>query len=270
MPKTIGFIGGGAMAEALLKGMLAKGSARPEDIIVSDIDSGRVSHLAKMLGVRPARDNAEVLAAAEVVFLAVKPQAAAGMLAGLKGHWGAHHLVVSIMAGVPTPYLEQYLGEARLVRVMPNTPCLVQAGAAGLAAGSRATQADVQEVVALLGAVERAFVLDESLLDAVTGLSGSAPAYVYMFIEALADGGVMAGLPRAVAQTLAAQTVLGAAKMVLETGEHPGSLKDRVASPAGTTIAGIAALEAGAFRSLVMNAVVAGAKRSAELGATFR
>ncbi|MGI6604544.1 MAG: pyrroline-5-carboxylate reductase [Firmicutes bacterium] len=263
----IGFIGGGAMAEALLKGILAQGLAEPGAVYVSDINSDRVTYLAQTLGVKPARDNQAVLAVGDIIFLAVKPQVAVEVLSALRGSFSERHLVVSIMAGVPVSYLEKYLGAARLIRVMPNTPCLVQAGAAGIAAGSRATAEDLEQVKNLLNAVGKAFVVPESLLDAVTGLSGSAPAYVYMFIEALADGGVLAGLPRPVAQTLAAQTVLGAARMVLETGEHPGSLKDKVASPAGTTICGIATLEEGGFRGLVIDAVMAGAERSAELGA---
>jgi pyrroline-5-carboxylate reductase len=265
--ETLGFIGAGAMAEALLKGFIAQGLAGPASCIVSDISAERARHLANILGVRVAGNNREVLAEADIVFLAVKPQSAPGVLEELKSAWEPRHLVVSIMAGVPTSFLEPFLGQARMVRVMPNTPCLVQAGAAGISGGSRADKRDVEVVAELFNAVGKAFILNEGLLDAVTGLSGSAPAYVYMFIEALADGGVLAGLPRPVAQTLAAQTVLGAAKMVLETGEHPGSLKDRVASPAGTTIAGIAALEAGGFRGLVMKAVKAAADRSAELGA---
>lgn len=265
--ETLGFIGAGAMAEALLRGFIAQGLVEPAKCIVNDVNTERARHLANILGVRVAGDNPEVLAAADIIFLAVKPQSAPGVLEELKSCWEARHLVVSIMAGVPTSFLEPFLGQARLVRVMPNTPCLVQAGAAGISGGSRAGERDVRLVAELFNAVGKAFILSEDLLDAVTGLSGSAPAYVYMFIEALADGGVLAGLPRPVAQTLAAQTVLGAAKMVLETGEHPGTLKDRVASPAGTTIAGIAALEAGGFRGLVLKAVKAAADRSAELGA---
>ncbi|NLG86422.1 MAG: pyrroline-5-carboxylate reductase [Firmicutes bacterium] len=262
----LGFIGGGAMAEALLKGIVANHLAQPNEVWVSDIDANRVAYLQKTLGVQAATDNADVLARCEIVFLAVKPQVAPTVLTGIKDQWDKKHLVVSIMAGIPLSFLAEFTGPARLVRVMPNTPCLVQAGAAGIAGGPNADQADIAKVKDLLSAVGKAIVLEEKLLDAVTGLSGSAPAYVYMFIEALADGGVMAGLPRPVAQTLAAQTVFGAAKMVLETGEHPGKLKDKVASPAGTTIAGIAALEEGSFRGVVLKAVVAGAERSAELG----
>jgi pyrroline-5-carboxylate reductase len=262
----LGFIGGGAMAEALLKGIIANGLASSDKVLVSDIDHDRVSYLKQTLGVQVATDNAAVLKNSELVFLAVKPQVAPAVLADLEGQWSKNHLVVSIMAGVTLSVLEQFTGPARLIRVMPNTPCLVQAGAVGIASGPSAKLSDVVRVQELLSAVGKTVVLNESLLDAVTGLSGSAPAYVYMFIEALADGGVMAGLPRSVALTLSAQTVLGAAKMVLETGEHPGSLKDRVASPAGTTIAGISALEHGGFRGLVLQAVQAGAERSAELG----
>ncbi len=262
----LGFIGGGAMAEALLRGILAKGLVQPDKVWVSDIDANRLSYLKESLGVQTTASNTEILEKSRIIFLAVKPQVAPVILSELKGLWEDKHLVVSIMAGVPLSYLNKYTGPARLIRVMPNTPCLVQAGAAAIAMGPNAKESDVDEVKALLSAVAKVVVLDESLLDAVTGLSGSAPAYVYIFIEALADGGVMAGLPRPVAMTLAAQTVFGAAKMVLETGEHPGSLKDRVTSPAGTTIAGVAALEDGGFRGLVIRAVADAAERSAELG----
>ena len=263
----VGFIGGGAMAEALLRGILAKGLTQATQVWVSDIDDSRTSYLKNALEVQTTADNDDVLANCHTVFLSVKPQVAAIVLEGLKDQWTKDHLVVSIMAGVPFSFLKQYTGPARIVRVMPNTPCLVQAGAAGIAGGPNANQTDVDKVKELLSAVGKVVVLDEGSLDAVTGLSGSAPAFVYMFIEALADGGVKAGLPRPVAQLLAAQTVFGAAKMVLETGEHPGSLKDRVTSPAGTTIAGVAVLEKGGFRGLVLEAVATAAYRSKELGA---
>ncbi|NMA54423.1 MAG: pyrroline-5-carboxylate reductase [Firmicutes bacterium] len=262
----VGFIGGGAMAEALLRGMLAQGLAQANQVWVSDIDATRTSYLGEALKVQTTADNNDVLENCQIVFLAVKPQVATIVLEGLKDRWTKDHLIVSIMAGVPFSFLKQYTGPARIVRVMPNTPCLVQAGAAGIAGGPNAGTADVAKVQELLSAVAEVVVLDEDSLDAVTGLSGSAPAFVYMFIEALADGGVKAGLQRPVAQVLAAQTVFGAAKMVLETGEHPGSLKDRVTSPAGTTIAGVAALEKGGFRGLVLEAVATAAQRSAELG----
>ena len=179
---------------------------------------------------------------------------------------GAKHLVVSIAAGVTLKSLAEQLGDRRLVRVMPNTPCLVGASASGYSAGAAASKEDVALVGRLLNAVGKAFALPEHLLDAVTGLSGSGPAFVYTVIEAMTDGGVHVGLPRDVAIALAAQTVLGAARMVLETGQHPMVLKDAVASPGGTTIAGLHALERGGLRAALMNAVEAATKRSQELG----
>jgi pyrroline-5-carboxylate reductase len=180
---------------------------------------------------------------------------------------GTQHLVVSIAAGITLRQLAEGLGsEQRLVRVMPNTPCLLGASASGFSPGEAATAEDAALVQRLLDAVGRAFRLPEHLLDAVTGLSGSGPAFVYVMIEALSDGGVRVGLPRDVATALAAQTVLGAARMVLETGTHPGALKDMVASPGGTTIAGLHALERGGVRGALMDAVEAATLRATELG----
>jgi pyrroline-5-carboxylate reductase len=202
-----------------------------------------------------------------VLLLAVKPQHVGGVLNQLKAGFEDRHLMVSIAAGVPLSTFGQALGSGRrLIRVMPNTPCLVGAGASAFALGGAANADDAGLVEELLSAVGIALEVPENLLDAVTGLSGSGPAYVYQIIEALSDGGVRAGLPRTIATKLAAQTVLGAAKMVLETGEHPGSLKDAVASPGGTTIAGLHALEAGGLRGVLMNAVLAATERSRELG----
>jgi pyrroline-5-carboxylate reductase len=202
-----------------------------------------------------------------VLVLAVKPQTMAAVLAEVRPTVSPRHLVVSIAAGVTLGQLAAGLGpDARLIRVMPNTPCLVGASAAGFAAGPAATADDVALVARLFGAVGKAFAVPEHLLDAVTGLSGSGPAFVYVLIEALADGGVRVGLPRDVALALAAQTVLGSAKMVLETGTHPAALKDAVASPGGTTIAGLHALERAGFRAAAMDAVEAAARRAAELG----
>jgi pyrroline-5-carboxylate reductase len=217
--------------------------------------------------VKAVATNAEVVQACDTLVLAVKPQVMAAVLAEVKPHIAARHVVVSIAAGVTLKTLADGLGDkTRLVRVMPNTPCLVGASAAGFAPGSTATPEDVVLVGRLFGAVGKAFAVPEPLLDAVTGLSGSGPAFVYVMIEALADGGVRVGLPRDVAQALAAQTVLGAAKMVLETGQHPAALKDAVASPGGTTIAGLHALERAGLRAALMDAVEAATRRSLELG----
>ena len=266
-PVAVGFLGAGQMATALAAGWKAAGLLDAGRSRASDPYPAARDRFAAATGVPVAATNAEVAAACDVLVLAVKPQVVPAVLAELRPALGPRHLVVSIAAGITLTALADGLGgDARLVRVMPNTPCLVGASATGYAAGSAATDADVALVGRLFGAVGRAFALPEKLLDAVTGLSGSGPAYVYVLIEALADGGVRVGLPRDVAQALAAQTVFGAAKMVLETGTHPAALKDAVASPGGTTIAGLQALERGGFRGTVMNAVEAAATRSQELG----
>ena len=219
-------------------------------------------------GARATADNREVVAGSDLLVLAVKPQSMAALLAEIRPIVTARHLIVSIAAGITLRQLADGLGpDRRLVRVMPNTPCLVGASAVGLCApATGATPEDVALVDRLLNAVGRAFRLPEHLLDAVTGLSGSGPAFVYVIIEALSDGGVRVGLPRDVATALAAQTVLGSAKMVLETGLHPGVLKDKVTSPGGTTIAGLHALERGGLRAALIDAVEAATRRATELG----
>lgn len=265
-PLAIGFLGAGQMATALARGWAAAGLLDPARSLASDPVPAAREKFATATGVRAVAANAEVAAAADVLVLAVKPQTMAAVLAEVRPVVSSRHLVVSIAAGVTLGQLADGLGrEARVVRVMPNTPCLVGASAAGFAAGSAATAADVALVARLFGAVGKAFAVPEHLLDAVTGLSGSGPAFVYVLIEALADGGVRVGLPRDVALALAAQTVLGSAKMVLETGTHPAALKDAVASPGGTTIAGLHALERAGFRAAAMDAVEAAARRATEL-----
>lgn len=266
--QRIGFIGAGRMATALAQGFVASGLATAEKIVASDVSSVATDEFRRTTGARVAESNSKVVAETDVVFLAVKPQQMAQVLQDLRGKLTAKHLVASIAAGVPLAALNVGLGAGpRLVRVMPNTPCLVGQGASAYCLGPGATQADGQLIGRLLSAVGQAHELDEKLMDAVTGLSGSGPAFVYVMIEALSDGGVQMGLPRDVATALAAQTVRGAAELVLSTGQHPGVLKDAVASPGGTTIAGLAALEAGGVRTALMSAVVAATRRAAELGA---
>lgn len=216
-------------------------------------------------GLAVTSSNTEIWEKCDVVILAVKPHIIEAVLAS--GQAQDRHLIISIAAGITLGQLDKWSGgRGRLVRVMPNTPALVGAGASGFSKGPRATASDMESVSQLFNAVGVASEVPESLLDAVTGLSGSGPAYAYLMIEAMSDGGVAAGLPRDAATQLAAQTLLGAARMVLETGQHPGPLKDMVTSPGGTTIAGVHELEKGGFRGTVMNAVRAAAERARELG----
>ena len=227
----------------------------------------RENPLPKKSARKPSCVNAEVAKFANVLILATKPDQVPAALADISHAFTKSHLLVSIAAGVKLAKLEAALpAGARVIRVMPNTPALVSAGASAFALGKSATAADGELAKKLLFAVGIAFQVKESLLDAVTGLSGSGPAYVYQFIEALSDGGVASGLPRDVATKLAAQTVRGAAKMVLETGQHPGALKDQVTSPGGTTIEGLHELEKGRLRAIVMSAVRAATEKSKKLG----
>ena len=245
MANNIGFIGTGMMASSLIDGIVAKGLRVPGQIHCSDIYPPAVEAAAKK-GYNATSSSADVCAKSDdAVFLAVKPHCVAGACEDIVRAGDSGAVIVSIAAGVTLASLEAALPGRRVVRVMPNTPCLVGEAACGFALGATATDGDRTLVRTLLDAVGASAEVDEALLDAVTGLSGSGPAYVFQFIEALSDGGVRAGLPRAVATALAAQTVKGAAEMVLRTGKHPGELKDAVTSPGGTTIAGVEALEKG-------------------------
>jgi pyrroline-5-carboxylate reductase len=262
----IGFIGGGNMAEAIIKGLISGGTTA-KSILVSEPIETRRQQLASAYGVGTTADNGEVARSCSTVILAIKPQLTAAVCGDLKVDLTARHLLVSIMAGISCGALEGFFNEpVRVVRVMPNTPALVLCGAAAIARGKNATDTDMAEVERIFNQVGSSCRVDEKLMDAVTGLSGSGPAYVLTFIEALADGGVKNGLPRETSLNLALQTVLGTAKLLAETGEHPGSLRDKVTSPGGTTIAGLHALEKGSFRATVMNAVEAATLRSKELG----
>lgn len=267
LEQRIGLIGAGQMATALARGFVSAGLTTAEKLTASDVDEGARSRFTQATGGRTTSDNSEVASRSDIILLAVKPQQLAQAAGGLKAAIGARHLVVSIAAGVRLATLAEWLGPTvRLVRVMPNTPCLVGQGASGYSLGACATAEDGALVGKLLAAIGSAWQVDEKLLDAVTGLAGSGPAFVYVMIEALSDAGVRMGLPRAIATEMAARTVAGSAAMVLGTGEHPAVLKDRVASPAGTTIAGLQALESGGLRAALMAAVEAATKRSIELG----
>ena len=264
---NIGFLGAGKMATALAKGFVRTGIVTAKQIIAGDVSEAACAAFAKETGAKTTPFNPDVVKFAEILVLAVKPDQVGGLLGEIREHFTEKHLLISIAAGVPLAKLEAGLGAgARLIRVMPNTPALVGASASAFAPNKSALPADAELAQRLFSAVGVVFQTKESLLDAVTGLSGSGPAYVYQFIEALSDGGVAAGLPRDIATKLAAQTVLGAAKMVLETGQHPGALKDMVTSPGGTTIEGIHELEKGKLRGTVMSAVRAATEKSRKLG----
>jgi pyrroline-5-carboxylate reductase len=263
----IGFLGAGNMAGALIAGLLGSKVVGSDQIRVADPRSGRLDELRAAHGVEGHATNADVVRWANVVVLSVKPQVLPQVLAECGALIGSAHLVVSVAAGVPIRSVESKIGPgARVVRAMPNTAALARAGATAIAGSASATAADVDVARALFDAVGRTVVLDEAHLDAVTGLSGSGPAYVMLFVEALADGGVKAGLPRDVALLLAAQTVYGSAKLLLESGEHPARLKDMVTSPGGTSIAGLAVLESKAVRGALVSAVEAATARATELG----
>ncbi|MEN0111728.1 MAG: pyrroline-5-carboxylate reductase [Planctomycetota bacterium] len=267
---TIGFLGAGRMAQALAAGFVGRGLVPPAGVTAYDPIEAALDAFSAAVGdgVAHALDPASVAQASDVVFLAVKPAHAAEALAGAADGWrGPDKLLVSVAAGVTIGTLESRLpAGAAVVRVMPNTPALIGKGASCYALGGHATAAHGDTVERLLATVGFASQASETLLDAVTGLSGSGPAFVYTVIEALADGGVRAGLPRALAAELAARTVAGAAEMVIATGEHPAALRDAVASPGGTTIAGLAELERHGVRAALIEAVRAAADRSAELG----
>jgi pyrroline-5-carboxylate reductase len=268
--KTIAFLGAGNMAEALVKGLLRAKVADPAEIVCSDRRADRGPELKERYGVRFTTSNREATERADLVVLSVKPQVMNKLLDEIAPVLDQKKLVISIAAGVPIAAIERKVGHGvRIVRTMPNTPALVGAGATALSPGEHATEADLQQAKALFDAIGKTVIVDEPLLDAVTGLSGSGPAYIFLIIEALSDAGVKVGLARAQAQDLAAQTVLGSAKLLIETGEHPGRLKDQVTSPGGTAIAGLHTLEAGGLRTTLMDAVEAATTRSRELGKKF-
>jgi len=265
-PLLMGFLGAGQMATALARAWRNAGLISDRSIASDPYPAAR-EHFTKTTELTTTTNNAEIVETCDVLVLAVKPQVMPQLLNEIRPMVTPQDLIISIAAGITLKQLADGLGESRrIVRVMPNTPCLVAACAAGISIGPHATSDDAMCVEKLFKAVGVAYSLPEHLLDAVTGLSGSGPAFVYLMIEALSDGGVRMGLPRETATMLAAQTLLGAAKMVIETRQHPGQLKDAVTSPGGTTIAGIHELERGGLRAALMNAVEAATKRATEMG----
>jgi pyrroline-5-carboxylate reductase len=270
LQKSLGFIGVGNMGEALLKGLLKTGAAGKEQIRVSARRPERLEELAKTYGVQGGT-NSEVAKQSEVLLLCVKPQILDRVLREIAADVSPQTLIISVAAGVPIAAIERRLGAQRhrVVRAMPNTPATVGAGATGIALSEHATEDDLATAHTVFDSVGITVLLEESQLDAVTGLSGSGPAYLFLIIEALSDAGVKVGLSRRASLQLASQTVLGSAKLLIESGQHPGLLKDGVTSPGGTAIAGLHTLEAGGLRNVLMNAVEAATRRSRELGEDF-
>ena len=260
----LSIIGGGVMAEAILSRLLAAKILAADKILVSEPQAARRDYLEQQYQVQVTSDNQTAASAAEVLLLAIKPQVFELAVANLTLQ--PHNLVISILAGVPLSKLVQAFPQQPIVRAMPNTPATVGAGMTAITASQNAQAEQIEQAKTIFAAVGEVVEVTESLMDAVTGLSGSGPAFIAMAIEALADGGVASGLPRAIAMQLAVQTVLGTATLVRESGIHPAQLKDRVTSPGGTTIAGVAQLEDAGFRSALIEAVKAATKRSQELG----
>lgn len=272
LDKKVGFIGGGQMGEAIIKGLISAGLCSAEDIYVMDILDSRLEYLKEKLKLTNSSSNRAtgydyLVKNCDIILLAIKPQSLKEVLESIENcQWNEKHMVVSIVGGAKTTTIENYLKKVPVVRVIPNTPMLVNIGASGLALGKNAVQQHGELARYIFNSLGVAYIVPEALIDPITSVSGCGPAYVYMLIEAMADGGVEMGLTREMAQTLAAQTVMGSAKMVLETGEHPGRLKDKVCSPGGSTIAGVRALEQGGFRGVIMNAIEAGKIRMEEVG----
>jgi len=269
--KVLGFLGAGNMAEALIKGILQAGLFPPQDILAADLRAARTGELSARYGIGTARQNTEVAQRSDILIIAVKPQVIPGVLREIAAVADATKLLISIAAGVPLSALETGLNPGgdrrlRIIRVMPNTPALVQEGAAALAGSAHASEQDLQAALNIFNAVGKTFILNESLMDAVTGLSGSGPAYICSMLEALSDAGVKMGLPRDVSAQLSLQTIIGTARLIEQTGDSPAVIRERVASPGGTTIYGLHALERGQFKNTIINAVEAATERSTELG----
>lgn len=266
MNQTISFIGSGNMAGAIIGGILSAGLVTSDKIIAADLNEEHLAHLASTHGIRTTTDNTSAAKAADILFLSVKPNVYPIVIEEIRNAVRPEAVVVSIAAGQSTAKIESLFGEPiKLVRVMPNTPALVGEGMSALCPNSNMTPEETARITHIFNSFGQSEIVPESLIDAVVGVSGSSPAYVYLFIEAMADAAVADGMPRAQAYKFAAQSVLGSAKMVLETGMHPGALKDMVCSPGGTTIEAVRVLEEKGLRSAVFEAMKACTKKSASM-----
>jgi pyrroline-5-carboxylate reductase len=265
--KKIGVIGTGNMGESLISGLIYARSSVPKNIICSDVRKEKLKSVKDAYGVVTTTSNIDVVKASEIVIYAIKPQIMASILRETASHLDMSKVIISIAAGVPLAAIESCLNkDLRLIRVMPNIAASVKEGAAAIAAGKHASKGDLKLATAVFDSVGKSIIIEEEFMDAITGLSGNGPAYIFLIVDALADAGVKMGLAREDALLLSAQSVLGAAKLLLETGEHPGKLKDRVTSPGGTAIAALHTLEEGGLRTTLINAVEVGTNRSKELG----
>lgn len=265
--KTIGFIGTGNMGEALIAGLLKAKFVTPGQVVVFDSDSKRLQLIQKKYGVKKALDNCHLVSECDPILLCIKPQSMQEVMEEISECLDPSKLLISIAAGVPLYVIEAYARkQLRLIRVMPNIAVLIQEGASAMAPGEMATETDLRLARDIFDCVGKTIILKESLMDAVTGLSGSGPAYIFLFIEALTDAGVHLGMTRAQAFTLATQTVIGSVKLLLETGQHPTLLREKVTSPGGTTVEGLYKLEEGGLRKILIDAVIAGAQKAKELG----
>lgn len=268
MDKKIGFIGGGQMAEALIKGIIASGLYHQNNIMVSELDDARREHLEQVYAIKTYRSNLPIFENCKNIILAVKPQGMTALLEDCHERVQPQHILITIAAGLPISYYTSILGksETKIIRVMPNTPALVLEGASALSRNDNVTNEELRAAEEIFEAVGEVVILAEMHLDAVTGLSGSGPAYVFSFVEALVDAGVKSGLTREISEKLSLQTVLGSVKLLKETGEHPAALRSKVTSPGGTAITALHVLEKVGFHGIIMDIVESAVIRSRELG----
>lgn len=265
--RIFGFIGTGNMGEALISGMIKAKFIRPEQIMAFDIDPKRLLSIVRNYKIKRAKNNLQISLQCDPIILCVKPQSMREVVEEISEYLDGSKLIISIAAGVPLYAIEEYARkQLRLIRVMPNIAVTVREGASAIAPGSLSNEEDIELVKGIFDCVGKSIVVNESLMDAVTGLSGSGPAYIFLFIEALIDAGVYLGMSRQQASTLALQTVLGSIKLLLETGDHPAILRDKVTSPGGTTAIGIYKLEEGGLRKTIIEAVISASQKAKELG----